>query len=77
MLGITSSEAQGRLIQEAVRNVDVQRFLRDQIKAAKPLEREVTVGAAADAERTLEAHGTLLRGSRGGPERASWSCCTT
>lgn len=63
-LGVAHRQAQGRPIQEVVRKVDLQRFVRRTLQEEGPVEGDVVVPAEG-GERHLQAHGTLLRGGLG------------
>lgn len=63
LLGIKSTEASGRSIQEVVRNVELQRFVRKVLSATEPVEGEITL--RENGERFLQAHGTILRDGEG------------
>ncbi len=65
LLGITAGEAEGRTIQEVVRNTELQRFVSTALASQAPVEGEITLRAGHE-ERTLQANGTLLRGAHGG-----------
>ncbi|MBD3239085.1 MAG: HAMP domain-containing protein [Chitinivibrionales bacterium] len=66
MLGVNPMEVKGRWIQEAVRNTELQKFIGELLRKRTPLNRQITAAVAVGGERTLEVHGTVLRGSRGG-----------
>ncbi|MEA2064623.1 MAG: ATP-binding protein [Gemmatimonadota bacterium] len=63
LLEIDPAKAQGRSIQEAVRNSDLQRFVKEALASPKPVESEITLYSGD--ERLLQANGTLLRGAGG------------
>jgi two-component system phosphate regulon sensor histidine kinase PhoR len=65
LLGIAVGEAEGRTIQEVVRNPELQHFVSTALASQAPVEGEITLHAGHE-ERTLQANGTLLRGAHGG-----------
>jgi len=64
LLGIDAASATGRTVQEAIRNVDLQRFVARSLNSTGPVEQEITV--QNDREAFLQAHGTVLRDTVGG-----------
>lgn len=66
MLGVNPMEVKGRWIQEAVRNTELQKFIGELLRTRAPLNKHITASLSNGDERTLEVHGTVLRGSRGG-----------
>ena len=60
MLEIDPSEMNGRTIQEAVRNTELQRFVSRALKSREPIESEILLGDTRD--RLVNAHGTVLLG---------------
>lgn len=63
MFGVDPSQVTGRLLQEIVRTVDLQNFLRKARETGKPIEEDVVV--FTEKEQYLQAHGTMLRDARG------------
>lgn len=63
LLDTTQERAQGRLIQEAVRNPDLQEFVASTLAGDSPLESEVVI--YGNEERYLQLHGTALAGQAG------------
>lgn len=63
MLGCSSREARGRSIEEVLRSTALERFVRDSLADAGPVERDVTV--YTEGERHLKAHGTRLLDAEG------------
>ena len=64
LFGIDPKHATGRLIGEALRNIEVQDFLLTTLNAAAPVEGELTLttgGVDEDADHVLQLHGTALR----------------
>lgn len=64
LLGADTREARGRTIQEVARIPELQRFLRRTATAGEPIEGEIAL--RHEGERHLQAHGAVLRGSKGG-----------
>jgi two-component system phosphate regulon sensor histidine kinase PhoR len=56
-------DARGRLLTEAVRNADLQRFVDKTMSSQETLEGEIVLDL--NGERALQAHGTLLRDATG------------
>jgi two-component system phosphate regulon sensor histidine kinase PhoR len=63
LLGIRSTEASGRSIQEVVRNVELQQFIAKTLSETGRVEGEITL--RENGERFLQAHGTILRDGSG------------
>jgi len=63
MFACNPSAAQGRTIQEVVRNVVLHEFLRNTLSSQKPVETDIVLHA--DGERFIDGHGTILRDARG------------
>lgn len=63
MFGCHVSEAQGRSIQEVVRNTVLHRFLRKALTSQKAVEKDITLSSNGD--RVLNVHGTVLRDAEG------------
>jgi two-component system phosphate regulon sensor histidine kinase PhoR len=63
LLGLTPAEAQGRSIQEAVRNRDLQLFIRRALASVEPVEGDVTI--YGDEQRHLRANGSVLHDAEG------------
>jgi len=63
LLGATVSDATGRLLQEAVRNVDVLRVVNDVLSSQEPVQLEITT--RQDGGRLIEVHGSTLRDAAG------------
>jgi two-component system phosphate regulon sensor histidine kinase PhoR len=63
LLEAIPAEAQGRSIQEVIRNTDVQRFVTEVLAASEPCETEIALHS--NGERFLHAHGTKLRDDAG------------
>ncbi|MBN2125649.1 MAG: HAMP domain-containing protein, partial [Deltaproteobacteria bacterium] len=63
IFGCGPRKAQGRSIQEVVRNADLQRFVRSALSSEGPLEKDIP--HYADGERILNAHGSVLRDAAG------------
>jgi two-component system phosphate regulon sensor histidine kinase PhoR len=63
MLDVTVAEPLGRLIQEVVRNADLQGFVVRSLSSEEPVEEDVTF--RNDRDRLLEAHGAALRDAAG------------
>jgi two-component system phosphate regulon sensor histidine kinase PhoR len=63
LLGLAPAEAQGRSIQEIVRNHDLQRFIQRALASVDPVEGDVTI--YGDEQRHLRANGSVLRDAEG------------
>lgn len=63
VLGVPVAEAQGRSIQEAVRNVDLQKLVARTLQSETTIEGELVI--RGDNLRYLQAHGSPLRDARG------------
>ena len=64
LIGVSAAEVQGRSIQEVVRKVDLQRFVRQILQEEGPVEGDLVM-RSNEGERFLQAHGTRLRGDQG------------
>jgi two-component system phosphate regulon sensor histidine kinase PhoR len=64
LIGVSAAEAQGRSIQEMVRKVDLQRFVRRILQEKGAVEGDLAL-RGDEGERFLQAHGTRLRGEQG------------
>ena len=62
MLGIEPSKAQGRNIQEVIRNINLQKFLTKTLSGHEPVQENITL--YSNGERILNARGTLLFDAR-------------
>lgn len=63
MFVCSPSKAQGRSIQEVVRNTVLQQFVEEALSNRKPIEKDITL--YSNGERFLTAHGSLLRDAGG------------
>jgi two-component system phosphate regulon sensor histidine kinase PhoR len=63
MLGCDSAEAQGRSIQEVVRNTVLQDFVKNTLSSQKAVEKDIAL--SSDGDRFLNGHGTLLCDAEG------------
>ncbi|MDY6953459.1 MAG: PAS domain-containing protein, partial [Thermodesulfobacteriota bacterium] len=63
MFGSNPLEAQGRSIQELVRNTVLQRFVTAALSSQDPVEEDIVLSSNVD--RFLNGHGTVLRDARG------------
>jgi len=63
MFGCDPAEAQGRSIQEVVRNSVLQQFVKNALSSREAVEKEIVL--STDSERFLNGHGTLLRDAEG------------
>jgi len=63
LVGIDPKESQGRSIQEIVRNVDLQRFVKSALSSQDIIEGEIIFNDTA--EKFLQAHGTILSDEQG------------
>lgn len=69
LLAINPAHAQGRSIQEVIRNPELQRFVGAALDSDEPVEGEIAVHVGHE-DRTLQANGTVLRGAHGGARGA-------
>lgn len=60
----SKTEAQGRSIQEVVRNTDLQAFVKTALSSEKTVEKDILV--YSKDERVLSGHGSVLRDAKGG-----------
>ena len=63
LLGVDATKASGRLIQEIVRNTELQQFVQQTLESESPIEADL-IYQRVD-ERFLQAHGTVLRDAQG------------
>ncbi|MCG2777069.1 MAG: cell wall metabolism sensor histidine kinase WalK [Desulfobacterales bacterium] len=63
MFGCDPSKAQGRSLQEVVRNTHFHRFFKAALSSQGPIEKDIVL--SSDGDRFLNAHGTSLRDSDG------------
>ncbi len=63
MFVCSPSKAQGRSIQEVVRNTVLQQFVEEALLSRKPIEKDITL--YSNGERFLNTHGSLLRDAEG------------
>ena len=63
LLGIDTSQAQGRRLHEVVRNADLSRFISRALESRVPLEADVLLHG--DRERTMQARGSALHDLEG------------
>jgi two-component system phosphate regulon sensor histidine kinase PhoR len=63
MFAVDAARSRGRLIQEVIRNTDVQNLARRALESDGPVEAGIDAGAGG--ERYLQAHGTALRDGQG------------
>jgi two-component system, OmpR family, phosphate regulon sensor histidine kinase PhoR len=61
LIGVDPSRAQGRMLQEVVRNLDLQQLVANVLATQKPQEDEILLHDNGGGERYLHAHGTILR----------------
>jgi two-component system, OmpR family, phosphate regulon sensor histidine kinase PhoR len=65
LLDVDPAAAEGKSIQEVVRNPDLQRAVEAALKGHEPVEADITIRVGAE-DRSLQANGTLLRRSSEG-----------
>lgn len=65
MLGESADRAEGRSVEEVVRNTELQRFVRRALESDKPIEAQIMLHETGKAEQFLQVHGTALRGDAG------------
>jgi two-component system phosphate regulon sensor histidine kinase PhoR len=63
MFSCEPDKAQGRSIQEAIRNPALHRFISSTLASKEPVEKDLVV--YSDGERILNGHGTMLRDAEG------------
>jgi len=63
LLEVDADNAHGRIIQEVVRNPDLQRFVSSALASLTPIEGDIVL--RGDEDRFLQAHGTILRDAHG------------
>ena len=68
LLGIDAARAEGRTIQEVVRNVDLHKLVADVLASQAPQEGEIVL--RDEGERFLHVQGTVLRGAAAGENGA-------
>ncbi len=64
LLGVTQDQAEGRAIQQVVRNPELQQFVVAALAADTPIEGDLTFHVGADS-RSIQAHGSRLIGADG------------
>jgi two-component system phosphate regulon sensor histidine kinase PhoR len=64
LLDTTAAEAEGKAIQEVVRNPDLQRVVAETLQGRQPVEADIVMRVGAE-DRDLQANGTLLLGASG------------
>jgi two-component system phosphate regulon sensor histidine kinase PhoR len=65
LIGVDPVRAQGRMLQEVVRNRELQQLVSAVLATQKPQEDEILLHDNGGGERYLHAHGTILRDSQG------------
>ena len=65
LLDVEPAAAEGRSIQEVVRNPDLQKVVEAALEGHEPVEADITMRVGAE-DRSLQANGTLLKGSAAG-----------
>jgi len=65
LLDVDPAEAEGKSIQEVVRNTDLQRAVEAALEGHEPVEADITIRVGAE-DRSLQANGTLLRRTSAG-----------
>jgi two-component system phosphate regulon sensor histidine kinase PhoR len=61
LIGVDPARAQGRMLQEVVRNLDLQQLVTNVLATQQPHEDEILLHDNGNGERYLHAHGTILR----------------
>jgi two-component system phosphate regulon sensor histidine kinase PhoR len=64
LAGVTPQQAEGRLVQEVLRNPDLQHVVAQTLSGHQPVEADIVMRVGAE-ERSLQANGTLLRAGDG------------
>jgi two-component system, OmpR family, phosphate regulon sensor histidine kinase PhoR len=64
LAGVSPQEAEGHLVQEVLRNPDLQRVVAQTLSGHQPVEADIVMRVGAE-ERSLQANGTLLRAGDG------------
>ena len=67
LLGLDQTQAQGRRLQEVVRNADLSRFISRALACQDPIEADVLLHG--DRERVMQAHGSALHDLEGPADR--------
>jgi two-component system phosphate regulon sensor histidine kinase PhoR len=67
LLDTAPAEAEGKAIQEVVRNPDLQHVVAQTLDGHRPVEADIVMRVGAE-ERSLQANGTLLHGDEGGSD---------
>ncbi len=70
MLDGNHTAIRGKMIQEAVRNAELQMFLRELLSRREAMNREIRFVASNGGEHALEIQGNVLTGSKGGTKGA-------
>jgi len=63
MFGCDPSKAQGRSVQEVIRNTVLQQFVTSALSSKEPVEKDIIL--SSDGDRFLSMHGTLLHDAQG------------
>jgi two-component system phosphate regulon sensor histidine kinase PhoR len=63
LIGVNKDKVQGRILQEVLRNIDLQQSIRTILSTQQPVEREIVIHNNGD--RFLQAHGTILSDAEG------------
>jgi two-component system phosphate regulon sensor histidine kinase PhoR len=64
LIKVDPDRAQGRMLQEVVRNIELQQLLANVLATQKPHEDEILLRDNCNGDRYLHAHGTILRDAR-------------
>jgi two-component system phosphate regulon sensor histidine kinase PhoR len=65
MFGCDPSKAQGRSVQEVIRNTVLQQFVTSALSSKEPVEKDIDIILPSDGDRFLSGHGTLLHDAHG------------
>ncbi len=64
LIGVDPQRAQGRMLQEVARNLELQQLVANVLATQKPQEDEILLHDNGGGDRYLHAHGTILRDAR-------------
>jgi two-component system, OmpR family, phosphate regulon sensor histidine kinase PhoR len=64
LIKVDAARAQGRMLQEVVRNIELQQLVANVLATQKPQEDEILLHDNDNGDRYLHAHGTILRDAR-------------
>jgi two-component system phosphate regulon sensor histidine kinase PhoR len=65
MLHETAAHAEGRTVEEVVRNTELQQFIQQALGSDEPVEGQIVLHGNSHGEQYLQSHGTMLKDDRG------------